>query len=146
MATVEESGVFPCQYNFTIVPMLMSHLRNEQACWWPQYRDISHPIDTIMIMRNICYLISENTFCYRRQYLADLSLWPTAKLHEKRQIRIRSTDSSLERFMQIAKIKQFNLILKDYSSKKKGRTVQLHAMEALWGRGGIAPTHSWPRH
>jgi hypothetical protein len=27
-------------------------------------------------------------------------------------------------------------------SKKKGKAVPLHAMEAHWGRGGIAPTHS----
>jgi hypothetical protein len=29
---------------------------------------------------------------------------------------------------------------------KKGKAVPLHAMEALGGRGGIAPTHSRPRH
>jgi hypothetical protein len=29
---------------------------------------------------------------------------------------------------------------------KKGKAVALHAMEALGGRGGIAPTHSGPRH
>jgi hypothetical protein len=29
---------------------------------------------------------------------------------------------------------------------KKGNAVPLHAMEALGGRGGIAPTHSRPRH
>jgi hypothetical protein len=29
---------------------------------------------------------------------------------------------------------------------KKGKAVLLHAMEALGGRGGIAPTHSLPRH
>jgi hypothetical protein len=28
----------------------------------------------------------------------------------------------------------------------KGKTVPLHAMEALGGRGDIAPTHSQPRH
>jgi hypothetical protein len=28
----------------------------------------------------------------------------------------------------------------------KGKAVPLHAMEALGGRGGIAPTHSQPRH
>jgi hypothetical protein len=28
----------------------------------------------------------------------------------------------------------------------KGKAVPLHAMEALGGRGGIAPTHSGPRH
>jgi hypothetical protein len=28
----------------------------------------------------------------------------------------------------------------------KGKAVPLHAMEALGGRGGIAPTHSRPRH
>jgi hypothetical protein len=31
-------------------------------------------------------------------------------------------------------------------SKGKGKAVPLHAMEALGGRGGIAPTHSRPRH
>jgi hypothetical protein len=31
-------------------------------------------------------------------------------------------------------------------SKSKSKAVPLHAMEALWGRGGIAPTHSRPRH
>jgi hypothetical protein len=29
---------------------------------------------------------------------------------------------------------------------KKSKAVPLHAMEALGGRGGIAPTHSRPRH
>jgi hypothetical protein len=28
----------------------------------------------------------------------------------------------------------------------RGKAVPLHAMEALGGRGGIAPTHSRPRH
>jgi hypothetical protein len=28
----------------------------------------------------------------------------------------------------------------------KGKAIPLHAMEALGGRGGIAPTHSRPRH
>jgi hypothetical protein len=32
----------------------------------------------------------------------------------------------------------------DYSGK--GKAVPLHALEALGGRGGIAPTHSRPRH
>jgi hypothetical protein len=31
-------------------------------------------------------------------------------------------------------------------SKVKSKAVPLHAMEALGGRGGIAPTHSRPRH
>jgi len=31
-------------------------------------------------------------------------------------------------------------------SKSKSKAVPLHAMEALGGRGGIAPTHSRPRH
>jgi hypothetical protein len=31
-------------------------------------------------------------------------------------------------------------------AKKKSKAVPLHAMEALGGRGGIAPTHSRPRH
>jgi hypothetical protein len=30
--------------------------------------------------------------------------------------------------------------------KKKGKAIPLHAMEALRGRGGIASTHSRPRH
>jgi hypothetical protein len=30
--------------------------------------------------------------------------------------------------------------------KKVSKAVPLHAMEALGGRGGIAPTHSRPRH
>jgi hypothetical protein len=29
---------------------------------------------------------------------------------------------------------------------QKGKAIPLHAMEALGGRGGIAPTHSRPRH
>jgi hypothetical protein len=32
------------------------------------------------------------------------------------------------------------------SAVKKGKAVPLDAMEALGGRGGIAPTHSRPRH
>jgi hypothetical protein len=31
-------------------------------------------------------------------------------------------------------------------NEKKGKAVPLHAIEALGGRGGIAPTHSRPRH
>jgi hypothetical protein len=31
-------------------------------------------------------------------------------------------------------------------NEKKGKAVPLHAMEALGGRGGIAPTHSRPRN
>jgi hypothetical protein len=31
-------------------------------------------------------------------------------------------------------------------SRVKGKAVPLHAMEALGRRGGIAPTHSRPRH
>jgi hypothetical protein len=30
--------------------------------------------------------------------------------------------------------------------KEKGKAVPLQAIEALGGRGGIAPTHSRPRH
>jgi hypothetical protein len=37
-------------------------------------------------------------------------------------------------------------ILVLYKSKVKSKAVPLHAMEALEGRGGIAPTHSRPRH
>jgi hypothetical protein len=33
-----------------------------------------------------------------------------------------------------------------YRVKKKRKAVPLHAMEALGGRGDIAPTHSRPRH
>jgi hypothetical protein len=33
-----------------------------------------------------------------------------------------------------------------HSHHSKGKAVPLHAMEALGGRGGIAPTHSRPRH
>jgi hypothetical protein len=33
----------------------------------------------------------------------------------------------------------------NYIVKGKGKAVPLHAMEALGGRGGIAPTHSRPR-
>jgi hypothetical protein len=32
------------------------------------------------------------------------------------------------------------------SAGKKGKAVPLHAMETLGGRGGIATTHSRPRH
>jgi hypothetical protein len=32
------------------------------------------------------------------------------------------------------------------SKSKQSKAVPLHAMVALGGRGGIAPTHSWPRH
>jgi hypothetical protein len=33
-----------------------------------------------------------------------------------------------------------------YSFVTKGKAVPLHAVEALGGKGGIAPTHSRPRH
>jgi hypothetical protein len=35
-----------------------------------------------------------------------------------------------------------NLKSKEYGKGKKGKVIPLHAMEALWVRGGIAPTHS----
>jgi hypothetical protein len=44
---------------------------------------------------------------------------------------------------------QFNDILRHLglsSGKKKGKAVPLHAMKAPGGKGGIAPTHSQPRH
>jgi hypothetical protein len=31
-------------------------------------------------------------------------------------------------------------------ASQKAAAVPLHAMEALGGRGGVAPTHSRPRH
>jgi hypothetical protein len=40
----------------------------------------------------------------------------------------------------------FIFVLLMITFKGKGKAVQLHAMEALMGRGGIAPTHSRPRH
>jgi hypothetical protein len=36
----------------------------------------------------------------------------------------------------------FNKLITVYSENHKGKAVPLHAMEALGGRGGIAPTHS----
>jgi hypothetical protein len=36
--------------------------------------------------------------------------------------------------------------LEHLTNKKKGKAVPLYAMKALGGRGGIAPTHSRPRH
>jgi hypothetical protein len=33
-----------------------------------------------------------------------------------------------------------------FNKTSKSKAVPLHAMEALGGRGGIAPTHSQPRH
>jgi hypothetical protein len=39
----------------------------------------------------------------------------------------------------------FILIIVPFDEKSK-KAVPLHAMEALGGRGGIAPTHSRPRH
>jgi hypothetical protein len=38
------------------------------------------------------------------------------------------------------------IIVNALLSKKKGKAVPLHAMGTLRGRGGIAPTHSRPRH
>jgi hypothetical protein len=49
-------------------------------------------------------------------------------------------------------VREWRILHKDnlrdlYSKGKgKGKAVPLHAMEALGGRGGIAPTHSRPRH
>jgi hypothetical protein len=34
----------------------------------------------------------------------------------------------------------------DISPASKSKAVPLHAVEALGGRGGIAPTHYLPRH
>jgi hypothetical protein len=36
--------------------------------------------------------------------------------------------------------------VKHFLDVKKSKAVPLHAMEALGGRGDIAPTHSRPRH
>jgi hypothetical protein len=38
------------------------------------------------------------------------------------------------------------MILSGYFVYSKSKAVPLHTMEALGGRGGIAPTHSRPRH
>jgi hypothetical protein len=38
------------------------------------------------------------------------------------------------------------LFIRDRVSKNIKKAVPLHAMEALGGRGSIAPTHSRPRH
>jgi hypothetical protein len=72
---------------------------------------------------------------------------------------IRNFDDSKElntliNILKIKKLKQNLTELKrpDQSKhfpvyrKGKGKAVPLHAMEALEGRGGIAPTHSRPRH
>jgi hypothetical protein len=40
----------------------------------------------------------------------------------------------------------YKLICISKSKVKISKAVPLHAMEALGGRGGIAPTHSRPRH
>jgi hypothetical protein len=40
---------------------------------------------------------------------------------------------------------EHSLPLQSVSYTQKGKAVPLHAMEALGGRGGIAPTHSRPR-
>jgi hypothetical protein len=49
------------------------------------------------------------------------------------------------------KIGANNCVWSDYylnfwSVIKQSKAVPLHTMMALGGRGGIAPTHSWPRH
>jgi hypothetical protein len=42
---------------------------------------------------------------------------------------------------------QLMILYKGKANKRaKHRAVPLHVMEALGGRGGIAPTHSRPRH
>jgi hypothetical protein len=41
---------------------------------------------------------------------------------------------------------QHNKLSHTFSTHKKGKLVPLHAMDALGGRGDIAPTRSRPRH
>jgi hypothetical protein len=41
---------------------------------------------------------------------------------------------------------QTHIIWGMHNIKVKGKAVPLYTMEALGGRGGIAPTHSRPRH
>jgi hypothetical protein len=43
-------------------------------------------------------------------------------------------------------ISAFSNSAKEWVKSKKSKAVPLHAMQALGGRGGIAPTHSRPRH
>jgi hypothetical protein len=45
---------------------------------------------------------------------------------------------------QLYKVKASSLT--GHSKPLQSKAVPLHAMVALGGRGGIAPTHSWPRH
>jgi hypothetical protein len=40
----------------------------------------------------------------------------------------------------------FELIFTYYADNSLKQAIPLHAMEALGGRGDIAPTHSRPRH
>jgi hypothetical protein len=62
---------------------------------------------------------------------------------------VRAKPSNLQRQMLLKlQVKELHL---SYSfltttTKSKGKAVPQHAMEALGGRGGIAPTHSRHRH
>jgi hypothetical protein len=46
-----------------------------------------------------------------------------------------------QNFMRFVRLHHLNRVV-----KSKSKAVPLHTMEALGGRGGIAPTHSRPRH
>jgi hypothetical protein len=55
-------------------------------------------------------------------------------------------ESPLVRPMLIGRCSAYAAVVVMPVKVKKSKAVPLHAMEALGGRGGIAPTHSRPRH
>jgi hypothetical protein len=71
---------------------------------------------------------------YLSQPLEELGI--TEKLVKRVGVRAKNESQDLS----ISKCKMKN------EKKKSSKAVLLHALEALGGRGGIAPTHSRPLH
>jgi hypothetical protein len=66
-------------------------------------------------------------------------------LHQ-RQKNVKNTEKTRNLSLGIFSLTLYYTILCSLHIKVKGKAVPLHATEALGGRGGIAPTHSRPRH
>jgi hypothetical protein len=72
------------------------------------------------------------------------NLWPSLRINS---VKVEEGDNNEDADIEPMKTLMAKGLSKAFEHfEVKGKAVPLHAMEALWGRGGIAPTHSRPRH
>jgi hypothetical protein len=68
------------------------------------------------------------------------------RLHNKFKLDSTPLSITVHMLNAVREIIHFINWSKSVLTSLKGKAVPLHAMEALGGRGSIAPTHSRPRH